>query len=88
MFGELLSVTPLGPPPRRPIEPRYRTTTHVLHLILTIVTFGLWAFVWLIVALVVNGTNDSKRAEYEQALARWEHDMWMWEETRRAQGRG
>lgn len=27
-------------------------TNHVLHLILTIITFGLWAPVWLIVALI------------------------------------
>lgn len=29
-----------------------KSTNHVLHLILTLITFGLWAVVWLIVYLV------------------------------------
>lgn len=31
-------------------------TNHVLHLILTIVTFGLWGFVWIVLAV----TNKEK----------------------------
>jgi hypothetical protein len=30
---------------------RGRRVNHVLHLILTLVTFGLWAIVWIIVAI-------------------------------------
>jgi uncharacterized membrane protein len=88
VFGEQLCVTFPGPPPHRPIEPRYRSTTHLLHLILTILTFGFWAFVWVVVVLVVNGTNASKRAGHEQAMARYERELWAWEEARRAQGLG
>ena len=29
-----------------------KNTSHVLHLILTLITFGLWGFVWIIVAFV------------------------------------
>jgi hypothetical protein len=30
-----------------------RRPNHVLHLILTLVTFGLWAIVWLVLALAM-----------------------------------
>ena len=38
-------------------------TNHVLHLLLTVFTFGLWAPVWLVVAVV----NSGKRAKRQAA---------------------
>jgi hypothetical protein len=84
----VLSVTFPGPPPRRPLEPAYVSTTHVLHLLLTFFTCGVWGLVWLVLALQHRSHNERARFEYGQALARWEHDMWAWEETRRGGGGG
>lgn len=72
-----------GPPPRRPAEPLYYRTTHVLHLLLTLVSFGLWAIVWLILA----SSNDRKtarlRREYREACARFDYDYWVWAQATR-----
>jgi hypothetical protein len=75
-----------GPPPRRPLEPHYVQMTHVLHLLLTLLTCGLWGVVWFVLALVHGSRNGRLQSEYVQALARWEHDYWAWEESRRRGG--
>jgi Na+-transporting NADH:ubiquinone oxidoreductase subunit NqrC len=36
-----------------------KKTNHLLHLILTIITFGMWSPIWLIVAIVNMATKDT-----------------------------
>lgn len=38
-------------PPTRAVTKQRKKTNHLLHLVLTIITFGLWAPVWLVVHL-------------------------------------
>lgn len=40
-----------------------RRVNHILHLILTLVTFGLWAIVWLILALTTGETRRTVRVD-------------------------
>lgn len=40
-------------------QQKIKRTSHVLHLILSVVTLGLWLFVWPIVALS-NGLENAK----------------------------
>ena len=39
-------------------------TNHVLHLLLTLITFGLWAFAWIVVAY----TNNTKRTKLKEVI--------------------
>ena len=63
---------------------RYKSTSHILHLILTIVTGGFWIIIWILCALL-NGQHNRKllqqtmeqaskpdsvrQAEYDKELA-------------------
>jgi len=42
---------------------RRKGTNHLLHLILTLLTGGLWAIVWVICAIKVNGWRCSQCGE-------------------------
>lgn len=44
------TITPLGPHQFLVVQPSTRPN-HVLHLLLTLVTFGLWAIVWVVLAI-------------------------------------
>ena len=48
-----------APPPMAAVARDRYATNHILHLLLTVFTLGLWAPVWLIVA-VVNNNNRAK----------------------------
>lgn len=70
-----------GPPPMPPIQPTYVQTNHVLHLILTLLTFTVWAwFVWPWLAIVHAVSNGSKRRQYEHELKQYNHDYWLWQQ--------
>ena len=49
--------------PIRPDEPRYVKCNHILHLLLTIVTGGLWIVAWAMIAYqtTISGTFDARR---------------------------
>lgn len=64
------------PPPIPPIAPTYKETSHILHLVLTLITCGLWALVWPLVHLVNVMNNKSKREHYEQRLNEYHHYTW------------
>lgn len=71
-----------GPPPRRPSEPHLVYTLHAVHFLLSFFTFGLWAIVWLAMTLINEAKNRQLRDDYANALARWEYDLWYWEQAR------
>jgi hypothetical protein len=41
-------------------------TSHILHLILTIVTFGLWLIVWILISI----TNRTKRDNIDERFTK------------------
>lgn len=55
--------TPLIPP----IPPDYPRTTHVLHFLLCLVTFGLWVVPWMFVTVLNQDRYARLRDEYEHA---------------------
>ncbi|ANY05313.1 hypothetical protein AFB00_02165 [Pseudonocardia sp. HH130630-07] len=73
-----------------PAPPHYRRVSHGVHLFLTLFTFGMWAvLVWWWWTIVINVSNNSARADFEAASARFEYDRWQWEQYwRRLRGEG
>lgn len=71
-----------GPPPLRPTEPRMVYTMHAAHFLGVLFTAGLWAIVWLAMTLINDAKNRQLRTDYAAALARWEYDLWHWEQAR------
>lgn len=71
-------------PPMPPIPPTYATTNHVLHLVLTLITCGVWAFIWPCVYGVNTLMNSSKRTAYERALVEYQRQAWMYDQQRQA----
>lgn len=70
-----------GPPPMAPRTPIYVQTNHVLHLILSLITFGMWAlFVWPWLAIIHMISNSQKRRQYDEAFARYNYDYWLWQQ--------
>lgn len=68
--------------PVQPVQPTYKQTSHVTHLLLSVFTLGIWLMVWPFVALANNFINKQKRERYEQALAEYTRDMQLYEESR------
>lgn len=59
----------IGHPPRR------QRVNHALHLILSVITGGMWLPVWFIVMIVVHTTNSRAEADYWfriQQYRQWE----------------
>lgn len=48
-----------------PLPPQYRQPTHLVHLILAILTMGLWVPVWILVSIDVATSNRNERRRYE-----------------------
>lgn len=73
-----------------PSEPSYVETNHILHLILTLITCGLWAPAWLGVYLVNANTNSGKYKhhqdelaayrQYQTEVAEYQHQMWLYQQ--------
>lgn len=73
--------------PVPPAAPHYRQVSHLLHLILTILTLGMWAiFVWWWWAILVHALNSEKRKRYQQELVQFQQDQYRWDEWRRGNG--
>lgn len=50
-----------------PIEPDYPRTAHVLHLLVSLLTFGLWLLPWMFITVANQGKYARMRDEYEYA---------------------
>jgi DNA uptake protein ComE-like DNA-binding protein len=48
------------PPPPVIVNSSSNSTVHVIHLVLTIVTCGMWAPIWIIHAIIIAATNKPK----------------------------
>jgi hypothetical protein len=70
----------VGPPPQPPREPRITQPTHVLHLLLSVFTVGLWLPIWALVALDASKTTryEHERYEQEQVEYRAAYDAWQY----------
>lgn len=68
------------PPPVPPIAPVQTTMNHTLHLILTLVSCGLWGLVWIGLCVTHSVTQKALRARYVRALAEYTHSHWLWEQ--------
>lgn len=69
------------PPPIAPVAPTYSSCNHVLHLILSILTVGMWLFVWPLVYIAVTSNNKSKAKRYEEELKTYNRDYWQWQQS-------
>ncbi|SNR37818.1 hypothetical protein SAMN06265360_10472 [Haloechinothrix alba] len=72
---------PLAPPPVPPVRPTPKKVNHLLHLVLTIITFGSWAImVWPWWAIAINLSNSRAEREYEQKLAAYTRDYHLYQQ--------
>jgi hypothetical protein len=69
----------VGPPPLPPREPVPRRVSHVLHLLLTVITGGLWAPVWLLIGLDAARADKYGQQRYDDETARYQvaYDEWQ-----------
>lgn len=69
----------VGPPPARPEPPRDEQPAHILHLLLSIITGGIWILVWVLVGVNANANNRAMRARYTDDVAAWQaaYDAWQ-----------
>lgn len=59
-------------PPPIPIRPEIRRCNHILHLLLTLITFGVWAIVWILVAINRHVENRGVMDKYRRQVARYQ----------------
>lgn len=69
----------VGPPPVRPEPPRDEQPAHILHLLLSIITGGIWILVWVLIGVNTSANNRAQRDRYESDLADWRiaYDQWQ-----------
>lgn len=72
-------VPPLGLPPRPPPRPTPGRTNHILHLLLTLLSFGAWGIVWLFLAINQQTANRQAQERYERAANQYEIDYYNWQ---------
>lgn len=65
-------------PPPPPLEPRYQNPQHIVHVLLTLCSFGLWLPIWILCAYSAERYNSRARAGYEQAYLAWQQAYWAW----------
>jgi hypothetical protein len=71
--------------PIPPAQPIYKSTSHTLHLILSILTVGVWpVFVWMSMSFITNSSNQCKRRRYQKEMAHYEQERWAWDQAHRA----
>lgn len=51
----------------------------MLHLILTLITFGMWIFVWIAMVLVHEAGESSDRSRYNREYERYRHAYHQWQ---------
>jgi hypothetical protein len=69
----------MDPPPREPRQPELKRTSHVLHLILALVTFGFWFFVWPLVHLTNQSNNAAEKRRYERSYEDYRRELGEWQ---------
>ena len=75
-------------PPIPPVQPVVKRTSHTFHLIMSVITIGMWAlFVWWWVAMVIDHGNAKRARQYARELAEYEAKRFEWE-SRQREARG
>jgi hypothetical protein len=69
----------VGPPPTPPTAPRVHQPQHVVHLILSVLTFGFWLLIWGMAAMNASAANEQERKRYDDEQARYQvaYDEWL-----------
>ena len=71
-------------PPIPPVQPAVKRTSHTFHLIMSVITIGMWALlVWWWVAMVINHGNAKRARQYARELAEYEAKRFEWESWQR-----
>ncbi len=58
--------------PIPPVEPQIQTMSHLLHLVLTFLTAGIWLLVWIPLSAGINRANEKERQRYAQERAEYQ----------------
>jgi len=58
-------------PPPRPLP---KETMHLVHAILTVVTFGLWLPLWILNHVALRVGNEKRERAYARAMGQYEMD--------------
>ena len=71
--------------PIPPTRPEIRHANHLLHLVLTLITFGFWSPIWVCVVLLVNNGNSERNRAYQIAQQQYQYDLaayqqWTWQQ--------
>lgn len=70
---------PLLGPPLPPMAPHYVNPQHIVHVLLTLFSFGLWLPIWMLCAWSAEKHNGRARAAYEQACLAHRQAYWHWQ---------
>lgn len=65
--------------PIPPSQPNYKRCNHLLHLVLSLITLGVWSWVWLVVGVYVAVSNKSKYERYVDQM----NEFRIWQATER-----
>lgn len=70
-----------------PTPPKLKRVHHVAHAILSVVTGGMWLFVWAPLIVLVSRENKRRQRAHSEALRRYAaqmasyHDALAWRQT-------
>lgn len=54
-----------------PLPPRHREPQHVVHLLLTLLTAGVWVGAWIVAVLIAKAENAKEDRRYERQAAEY-----------------
>ncbi|MDI2029860.1 hypothetical protein QFW96_14610 [Saccharopolyspora sp. TS4A08] len=79
-----INVTTPGGAPLAPIQPEITHVNHLLHLVLSILTGGLWLIVWILLTINVKSENDRLQLRYRAAMRRYSAELAAYDEKKRS----
>lgn len=79
-----INVTTPGGVPLAPVQPEIAHVNHLLHLVLSILTSGLWLIVWILLTINVKSENDRLQRRYRAAMRRYSAELAAYEEKKRS----
>ncbi|MPZ66222.1 MAG: hypothetical protein GEU83_12135 [Pseudonocardiaceae bacterium] len=71
---------PVAPVPQ-PISPEIIETQHLVHLLVAILTGGLWLIPWAIIGYSNHRTNQARRKDF--AWRQYHYHQWYWSQFQR-----
>ncbi len=79
-----INVTTPGGVPLAPVQPETTHVNHLLHLVLSILTGGLWLIVWILLTINIKSENDRLQRRYRAAMRRHSVELAAYEEKKRS----